>query len=1349
MRTRYLGVSSSPDEGRNGHRRSGEAADRSDDAHPQNPESAIHLRAKLVQLRTKLMQLRAKLRTKLAELQTEDVARDEWARGFLHDLHDTPGGLLVDTRATQLADCVVRVERGSRHREPPLPWAASNPSKHIVARTCQSEMAVARPPAPAPPQWYRDLRCQTLLPTQTRPDARCARTEAEALDAWRTLQRAAAEQGERMREQAPPADEWGAMADIFAPGPDAYPAPELPLLEALTEPQDHWLEVGAGAGRLAIPLARRVRRMSALDRSPGMTARLREEAAASGLDNFEVLPATGWPPPGAPGEAAPIVDVALTASVLFFIEEIGGFLDALEGHARRLCVVVLMDRMPGTPLEALWSGLYDEPAAELPALREFLAVLGARGRAFELRATPPPPEPPLSLDEGDRLEPPPLLRRPRIGARGAHARAACGSATPAPTAAWRCRSRSARLPWSAGRRLHPDAFAPALCASPPMRHDARVTQTRERPGTPQNPIPVDEAVAGGERRFRTFESFSIVSFRWFFSSMFVGFASVGVQMFVSGWLAFELTGSFAALGVLHLVGGISSLLASVPAGVLADKIRHRKRFIQMGQAAGALASLAMGLLVTSGNLQFWQVAAGAAMISAAHSLTMPTRQAVTPSVVGMKHLTNAMALYTTGQNASFLLMPALAGWMIGALGPAGSIEGTQYVYYLMAAFYVGALLLLIPVEIGPRAAAAPARAIGQLADGLRYVWRDPVMRPLLVYNASVALFWMTYMTLLPGYAKEVLGAGASALGVMLSMGGLGAVAGSLIVASIPARQRGRVWILSVTLIGAAMLVFCAEHGLLGRPRVRGVYRPRAGGLPRTRQRAAAGLRGGRVPGARAQRVPDAVRADVARYALRQPRRERDRTAARRRPRRPGAARDHRRPVHRTHADQPPALTAGEDRTMSQAPENAGASERQPYDLTIAEAAAALRGGSLSALALTESVLARIEETEPALNAYMLVTADLAREQAARADEELANGLDRGPLHGIPFALKDLFDTAGITTTGGSDFLRDRVPEEDAFVVAKLYEAGIALTGKLGLHEFAFGTTSDNAHFGAIRNPWNPDHSPGGSSGGSGAATAAGSALGTLGSDTGGSIRIPAAACGVAGLKPTRGLVSRSGVVPLSSTLDHAGPLSKTVEDSALILNAIAGYDPTDAQSLERPPEDFARELGRDLGGLRLGVPRHPLWENCDDEVAAACEAALEELRGLGCETVEVEFPQFATAGRLLISQVEGAAFHEPWLREHPERYSDELRGKIEPGLERRRSTTCAIWRCATSSSARRSPSSGQSICWSRRPSRARRRRSPRATPDRASRATRGRTTSAACRRSACPAASTARGCRSA
>lgn len=340
-----------------------------------------------------------------------------------------------------------------------------------------------------------------------------------------------------------------------------------------------------------------------------------------------------------------------------------------------------------------------------------------------------------------------------------------------------------------------------------MRHDARVTQTRERTATPARPIPVDEAVAGGTRRFRTLDSFRVVSFRWFFTSMFAGFAAIGTQMFVGGWLTFELTGSFAALGVLHLAAGVTGLLTALPGGVLADKVKHRKRFIQTGQAAGAIGSLAMGLLVASGDVQFWQIAAGASLISGAHTLTMPARQALTPSVVGMKHLTNAMALYTTGQNASFLLMPALAGWMIGALGPAGSIEGTQYVYYMMAVFYVGALLLLLPVQIGPRAASGPSRAIGQIADGLRYVARDTVLRPLLIYNAAVGLFWMTYMTLLPGYAKEVLGAGAGALGVLLSMGGLGAVFGSLIVASIPGGQRGRVWMLSVVLIGVAMLVF--------------------------------------------------------------------------------------------------------------------------------------------------------------------------------------------------------------------------------------------------------------------------------------------------------------------------------------------------------------------------------------------------------------------------------------------------------------------------------------------------------------------------------------------------------------
>ncbi len=221
---------------------------------------------------------------------------------------------------------------------------------------------------------------------------------------------------------------------------------------------------------------------------------------------------------------------------------------------------------------------------------------------------------------------------------------------------------------------------------------------------------------------------------------------------------------------------------------------------------------------------------------------------------------------------------------------------------------------------------------------------------------------------------------------------------------------------------------------------------------------------------------------------------------------------------------------------------------EPYELTIREAAQALRDGALSSVQLTDSVLHRIEATEPSLNAYITVTADLAREQAWAADRELAAGRDRGPLHGIPFALKDLIDTAGIPTTAGSGFLRDRVPASDASVWRRLREAGAVLTGKLGLHEFAFGATSNNPHFGPVRNPWDRERIPGGSSGGSAAAVAAGSCLGALGTDTGGSIRIPASLCGVVGLMPTLGRVGRSGVVPLSWTLDHVGPLARTAED---------------------------------------------------------------------------------------------------------------------------------------------------------------------------------------------------------
>ena len=308
-------------------------------------------------------------------------------------------------------------------------------------------------------------------------------------------------------------------------------------------------------------------------------------------------------------------------------------------------------------------------------------------------------------------------------------------------------------------------------------------------------------------------------------------------------------------------------------------------------------------------------------------------------------------------------------------------------------------------------------------------------------------------------------------------------------------------------------------------------------------------------------------------------------------------------------------------------------ERHPHDLTIAEAGAALRNGSLSCAALTESVLERLEQTEPLLNAYITVTADLARQQAAQLDDELRDGRDRGPLHGIPIGLKDLVDTAGIPTTGGSGFLRDRVPETDATVWTKLQQAGAVLPGKLNLHEFAFGTTSRNPHYGAVHNPWDTERSPGGSSGGSGAAVAVGSALAAIGSDTGGSIRIPASLCGVVGLMGTYGRVSRAGVLPLSWTLDHVGPLARTVEDAAMFLDAIAGYDPLDPGSADRAVDDTTAMLGEGVDGLRIGVPRKFLWTNCQEDVLAHCEEALDHLQRLGAELVEVELPLQTDRGR--------------------------------------------------------------------------------------------------------------------
>jgi aspartyl-tRNA(Asn)/glutamyl-tRNA(Gln) amidotransferase subunit A len=259
----------------------------------------------------------------------------------------------------------------------------------------------------------------------------------------------------------------------------------------------------------------------------------------------------------------------------------------------------------------------------------------------------------------------------------------------------------------------------------------------------------------------------------------------------------------------------------------------------------------------------------------------------------------------------------------------------------------------------------------------------------------------------------------------------------------------------------------------------------------------------------------------------------------------------------------------------------------PY-LTIREVGARLRRRELSPVELTQTILDRIDRLEPRLNAFITVMRDEALAQARAAEQALAAGTDLGPLHGIPVSLKDLYQTAGVKTTGGSKILADWVPTADSTVTRRLREAGAIIVGKNNLHEFAYGATNENPHYGSAHNPWDLERITGGSSGGSGAATAAGLGWASMGSDTGGSIRCPAALCGVVGIKPTYGRVSRAGVLPLSWSLDHAGPLTRTVEDAALVLNAISGHDPADPASADRPVPDFAAGLDGQVSGLRIG-----------------------------------------------------------------------------------------------------------------------------------------------------------------
>jgi aspartyl-tRNA(Asn)/glutamyl-tRNA(Gln) amidotransferase subunit A len=336
-------------------------------------------------------------------------------------------------------------------------------------------------------------------------------------------------------------------------------------------------------------------------------------------------------------------------------------------------------------------------------------------------------------------------------------------------------------------------------------------------------------------------------------------------------------------------------------------------------------------------------------------------------------------------------------------------------------------------------------------------------------------------------------------------------------------------------------------------------------------------------------------------------------------------------------------------------------------LTVARAAQALRSKEVSALELADAYLRRIEQLNPRVNAYVTVTAERAREDAKRADAELAAGKARGPLHGVPIAHKDLYETAGIRTTGGGKFHANHVPSADCTVARKLRDAGSVLLGKLNTHEYAYGVTTTNPHYGATRNPWNLTHIPGGSSGGSGAAIAAGLATATTGTDTGGSIRMPASVCGVVGLKPTYGRVSKQGVLPLSYAFDHAGPLTRSVEDAALVLNAIAGYDANDATTVRAPSEDYTAQLGAGVRGLRVGVPRAWFFQQCDEEVAAAVEAALAQLRRLGADVREAPLPGVAEGVGAIFAFVlaEAQAIHADALRTRPDDFGADVRALLQ------------------------------------------------------------------------------------
>ena len=330
------------------------------------------------------------------------------------------------------------------------------------------------------------------------------------------------------------------------------------------------------------------------------------------------------------------------------------------------------------------------------------------------------------------------------------------------------------------------------------------------------------------------------------------------------------------------------------------------------------------------------------------------------------------------------------------------------------------------------------------------------------------------------------------------------------------------------------------------------------------------------------------------------------------------------------------------------------------ELSIAETSDLLRRKQLSPVELTTSCLARIEKLNPTINAFITVTHDSALAQAREAEAEIRAGKWRGPLHGIPIGLKDLLDTAGAKTTCGSAMFADRVPTEDAEIVRRLKSAGAVLIGKQNMQEFAYGGTSTSSYFGAVHNPWDTERIAGGSSGGSAAAVATGMCFGAIGTDTGGSVREPAAFCGIVGLKPTYGRVSTRGVFPLSPSLDHVGPLCRNVIDAALMLQVIAGYDRLDITSLDWPIDSYANALNV-KAKPRIGIVRRPFFDDLDPEIENAMNNALKKLNDLSSELVEIDLP--ATPSAVQASEV--WAVHSKYFKVSPQLYGRWMRQRLE------------------------------------------------------------------------------------